>query len=115
MAKSRCRHCKKKFEPTGIGRRPSYCSVACRQGAYRKRLKESPMRAWLRVVEGDLFAIQDRTARGRGAVKVLEDLGYDVYLTKRPGPVKPGAARKAQLTLVDNTPGEVGDASEGPA
>lgn len=106
MEKITCNGCRKKFESTGVGRQPSYCSAACRQRAYRKRLEGQPRSAMLRALTNDLNAIRDRVAREKGAIKVLEALGYDVHLTKRTGPVKQGAARKVRLALVDKGTGE---------
>ncbi len=40
------------------------------------------------MLNRDLYAIRDRTARGNAAIKVLEELGYEVELRKRREPPK---------------------------
>ena len=81
MRKPRCQFCKKVFTPPTMGRRPKYCSQVCRQRAYRNRVaKKSPL---LELLKSDLYQIKDRTARGKAAVKVLEELGFEVSLEKR--------------------------------
>ena len=65
-----------------MGRRPKYCSQVCRQRAYRNRVaKKPPLRDEL--LKSDLYQIKDRTARAKAAVKVLEELGFEVTLQKR--------------------------------
>jgi hypothetical protein len=76
-----CKMCRKKLPAVSGGRPAVYCSAACRQRAYRKRAAD-PARSMLQALKNDLFAIKDRTARAKGAVKVLEDLGYTVTLEK---------------------------------
>ena len=92
----KCRWCREKFRPPNRGRHPQYCSPACRQAAYRKRANQ-PHRVALRLLKSDLYAAEDQAARARAAVKVLKELGYDVYLEKRSGPLpkKPGPKLKA--------------------
>jgi len=41
LTEHRCLVCEKVIENIGSGRKPSYCSNACKMKAYRKRLKES--------------------------------------------------------------------------
>jgi hypothetical protein len=91
-----CKHCKKTLPKNVMGRQRLYCSAACRQAVYRRRHAN---RAPLRLLQSDLWAIRDRPARARAAIRVLEELGYSVRLergrsdaTPRPGPV---------LTLID--------------
>ena len=80
MRRPKCPVCKHSIAASGRGRRPIYCSRACRQKAYRKRFAEPPH---LRLLRNDLFQIRDRAARARGAVAVLEGLGYAVSLGRR--------------------------------
>ncbi len=55
-------------------------------------------------MKSDLYAIKDIAARGRGAVKVLEELGYEVSLIRRGGP--PPKRYKPRLKVVDPSKGE---------
>ncbi len=55
-------------------------------------------------MKSDLYAIKDITARGRGAVKVLEELGYEVSLIRRSGP--PPKRHEPHLRVVDSSKGE---------
>ena len=103
MKKMTCKHCRARFLPPNRGRRPRYCSAACRQKAYRKRAT-NPLRTAFRAMTSDLFAIQDLTARKRAAVKVLEDGGYVVLLTRRSGP--PPKKHEPQLRVVKSSKGE---------
>ncbi len=52
----------------------------------------------------DLYAIKDITARERGAVKVLEELGYEVSLIRRSGP--PPKRHEPRLRVIDSSKGE---------
>ncbi len=103
MKRIKCKQCGARFLPPNKGRRPRYCSAACREKAYRKRASESSAPI-LRALESDLYAIKDRSARARAAVKVLEERGYEVYLEKRRGP--PPKKRKPHLRVVDPSKGE---------
>ncbi len=85
MKKLKCRACKKSFYPPPFGRRPVYCSAACRQKAYRGRAA-APHRQALKALRSDLYRIEDNTARGKAAIKVLEELGYEVSIKRRHGP-----------------------------
>ena len=38
------------------------------------------------ALKKDLYAIKDQVARKRGAIKILEELGYEVHLERRKGP-----------------------------
>ena len=80
MKKRRCKACKKPLTPQERGRTATYCSAACRQKAYRKR-SANPLKAPLRLLRSDLFAIKDREARKLAAVDALNQLGYEVNLT----------------------------------
>ena len=103
MKKVKCKQCRTLFLPPNRGRRPRYCSAACRQKAYRKRAG-NPHRAALRALKSSIYAIRDRSARGRAAVKVLEELGYEVTLERRRGP--PTKKRGPHLRVVDSSKGE---------
>jgi endogenous inhibitor of DNA gyrase (YacG/DUF329 family) len=89
--RKKCPICKVSFNAVTAGRRRKFCSRACRQKAYRMRAARSPA---LKALESDLFRIRDNTARGNAAVRVLEELGFEVTLTRRksprPCPRKPG-------------------------
>lgn len=74
---------------------PLYCSAACRQKAYRVRQKQPVS---LRLLQSDLQAIKDRTARVNGALRVLRDHGYDAHLTRPTAP--PPKPRRPGLTTV---------------
>ena len=87
VMKLRCKACKKSFPRPDRGRRPIYCSAACRQRAYRKREAE-PHRKLKLLAMSDIYKIRDQTARCRAAVKVLEEAGYEVELLPR------GSSRK---------------------
>ena len=100
MKRIKCAHCKERFPPPNRGWRPRYCSAACRQKAYRKRAA-NPHRSMLRVLRSDLYAIKDSSARGRGAVRVLEELGYEVFLKERLGPRR--KTRERHLQVVDSS------------
>ena len=52
----------------------------------------------------DLYAIKDHSARGRAAVKVLEELGYEVSLDRRSGP--PPKEPAPRLRVVDSSKDE---------
>ncbi len=101
MKSLKCKQCRERFAPPSRGRRPRYCSVACRQKAYRKRVG-SPHFHSLRALSSDLFAIKDLAARGRGAVKVLEEMGYDVWL-QRGGNWPPKKKRNPVLRVVSSS------------
>ena len=81
MKRLKCKQCREWFVPPSRGRRPRYCSVACRQKAYRKRAADPHFHS-LKALSSDLYAIKDLAARGRGAVKVLEEMGYEVGLRR---------------------------------
>ena len=98
MKRLKCRQCREQFVPPSRGRRPSYCSVACRQKAYRKRVA-NPHHQALKALSSDLYAIKDITARARGAVKVLEEMGYEVWL-RRGGNWPPKKKRGPFLRVV---------------
>jgi hypothetical protein len=76
-----CKMCAKKFQRPERGRKPRYCSAACRQRSYRKRLLHPHARA-LKLIQSDFQAMKDLTARETAAVKALEDLGYAVRLQR---------------------------------
>ena len=80
--RKKCPVCRAAFESVTGGRRRKYCSRACRQKAYRERPERNPL---LKALKSDLFEIKDREARKRGAVRVLENLGYEVKLTRSKG------------------------------
>jgi len=78
-----------------MGRRPQYCSQACRQRAYRNRVAKKSVPC--EILKRDLYSMEDRTARFKAAVKVLKELGYEVEVTlqkregqqpKKPNPLK---------------------------
>jgi len=96
--KRRCKTCKKSFSAPDRGRRPKFCSAACRQKAYRKR-EADPHGKLKALWASDLYKIKDITARARGAVKVLEELGYEVILNRR---TTPRPQKKPSLTVVSD-------------
>ena len=100
MKRVKCKQCRTPFLPPNRGRRPRYCSAACRQKAYRKRAG-NPLRGMLRALNSDLYAISDRSARERAAVKVLEELGYEVSLEGRRGPAR--KKREPHLRVIDSS------------
>lgn len=113
MARNRRRHCpvcREVVPPAPRGRRARYCSPACRQKAYRNR-SANPHAHALKLLRNDLFAIADRSARARGAVRVLEALGYEVQLVRRVATRKPARPR---LSIVSGgrPEGEVGEPSQ---
>ena len=103
MKRTKCKECKERFMPPTRGRRPRYCSAACRQKAYRKRAA-NPHSPVLRALKSDLYAIKDLSARARAAVKVLEEQGYEVWLGRRRGP--PPKKREPHLRVVDSSRGQ---------
>ncbi len=58
-----------------------------------------PHRSALRALRSDLYKIQDREARKRAAMKVLEELGYVVHLKRRMAP--PPKRYQPRLKVVD--------------
>ena len=94
--KIRCKSCRTSFSPAERGRRPRYCSAACRQKAYRKR-EARPHRKLEALFISDLYKIEDSAARIKAAVKVLEEAGYEVILERRS---KPRRVRKSNLMIV---------------
>ena len=98
MKSLKCKQCRERFKPPNRGRRPRYCSVACRQKAYRKRVA-NPFYQSLKAMSSDLYSIKDLTARERGAVKVLEEMGYEVEL-RRSGQLPPKKKRGSFLRVV---------------
>ncbi len=81
--RKKCPVCKAAFESVTGGRRRKFCSRACRQKAYRERAAQHPA---FKLLANDIFSIQNREARARGAVRVLKKLGYEVTLTWSEGP-----------------------------
>lgn len=82
----RCQTCRRTIKANPLGGRPRlYCSAACRQRAYRKRVLENPQA--VTALKSDLREVQDRTARARQAVNTLEDLGFAVRLARTPDSV----------------------------
>lgn len=55
----------------------------------------------MKLLQNDLFKIKDKAARRKGAVKVLEDLGYAVTLT--PAQKKPPTPTHPKLELVHDS------------
>jgi hypothetical protein len=98
MGGKRCKSCRQPLRKQAAGRPHLFCSRACRQKEYRKRVAKNPHAPVLRLLQNDLYAIRDRTARKNGAVKVLEELGYLVTLERRSSAAKPRS--KTPLTLV---------------
>ena len=96
--KLRCKACKKRFPPPARGRRPEYCSAACRQKAYRQRQAGS-YRKPMALLTSDLYKVKDITARCRAAVKVLEEAGYVVTLERR---TTPRPKPKTRLKLISD-------------
>ncbi len=101
MKRLKCKQCRERFVPPSRGRRPRYCSVACRQKAYRKRAA-NPHYHSLKALSSDLYAIKDLSARARAAVKVLEEQGYEVGL-RRGGNWPPKKKRKTFLRVVSSS------------
>jgi hypothetical protein len=95
MKKRLCPTCKNKFAPPPRGRRPRYCSAACRQKAYRKRTSD-PHAHLKALCLSDLYKIEDKTARAQAAIKVLVETGH-AYLLANPHEPKP---KKPTLKLV---------------
>jgi hypothetical protein len=93
----KCPTCKNRFRPPARGRPAVFCSAACRQKAYRSRARY-PV---LKILTNDLRAFRDGEARKRGAVKVLEDLGYIVHLERGVKPGPPNRSR-AKIRLVED-------------
>ena len=58
------------------------------------------MRPALKAPKSDLYAVEDRTARAKAAVKVLEELGYIVMLERRPAEMPRPAGAELRLKLV---------------
>ena len=61
----------------------------------------NPDRPMLRALRSDLYAIRDSSARGRAAVKVLQEMGYEVVLERHRGP--PRKTREPHLQVVDSS------------
>ncbi len=101
MKRPKCKACGERFVPPSRGRRPRYCSAACRQKAYRKRAANPHYHA-LKALSSDLYAIKDISARARAAVKVLEEMGYEVGLW-RGGNWPPKKKRKPFLRVIDSS------------
>ncbi len=101
MKSLKCKQCRERFVPPSRERQPRYCSVACRQKAYRKRVA-NPQYQMLKLLSSDLYAIRDISARGRAAVKVLEELGYEVGL-RRGESWPPKKKRKPFLRVVSSS------------
>lgn len=95
---TKCRGCKRKFKPPARGRKPLYCSRACRQKAYRARLAKEGRPA-LKALQSDLWAIKDRTARKNAAIRVLHQMGYAVHLER----IQPLPDRPPNLRLVSSS------------
>lgn len=72
-----CKVCKKPLRKSETGRKRIYCSTGCRQKAYRKRVSNP----FAEYVES-LKASKERAAREKQAIKVLEELGYTVFLAR---------------------------------
>lgn len=96
----RCPTCKRPLPKTARGRAPRYCSAACRQKAYRKRMS-APFRPAKLALLKDLDGVRSRDR----AVKTLQALGYQVRLER----MKPSelskraastAARRARMHIV---------------
>ena len=84
------------------GRSSIYCCAACRQREYRKRVAARPA-VPVRLLMADLFAISDREVRKRGAIAVLQDLGYAVYLERDPRQPHESRRRRPPLKIVRDT------------
>jgi hypothetical protein len=80
VTKRKCLACKKAIPRAERGRPRKFCSAACRQKAWRNKPRIHPALVALRK---DLRAIEDRSERCKHAVKILEELGYEVVLHKR--------------------------------
>jgi hypothetical protein len=104
VATKKCKTCKQPVPRVEMGRPSIYCSRACRQKAYRRRVAKDPHRVVLGLLNNDLFAIRNRTARRDGAVKVLEELGYAVTLAQGKSNVPPKP--KPSLRLVPPVEGK---------
>lgn len=76
---ARCKSCKRNLPRGKPGRPAKYCSAACRQKAYRKR-SANPYAVPLRLLRNDMDAVKDRDARMLAAVRMLNNLGYEVSL-----------------------------------
>jgi hypothetical protein len=100
MKKGRCKTCKKPLARGGPGRPAAYCSPACRQRAYRKR-SQNPRAVPLRLLRNDLLAVADREARKRAAVDTLNQLGYEVQLTRVGANPRQIGRAKPQLKVID--------------
>ncbi|MHB1516502.1 MAG: hypothetical protein ACYCVY_12555 [Acidiferrobacteraceae bacterium] len=85
----KCRSCKVPIPYKGRGRYPKFCSAACRQHTYWKRVLnyDFPVRL-LKLWHQDLEAKRAQTVRDR-LVNALERMGYEVTLTRVGNPQTP--------------------------
>jgi hypothetical protein len=95
MKKRKCAVCKQIIQPVR-GRPPRYCSAACRQKAYRRRLAD-PSRVPLRLLQNDIDHMQARVRLVRG----LERLGYKVTLERIAMPSKEPPPRLRVVNAFD--------------
>jgi hypothetical protein len=98
----RCKACKEPVPVGATGRRSIYCCAACRQRDYRKRVAARPP-VPMQLLAADLFAIRDREARKRGAIAVLEGLGYAVHLERAAQPPRATRPPRPALKIVRET------------
>ncbi len=104
MKSKKCRACKSTIRYKGRGRYPKFCSAACRQRAYWKRVKSPFAQMPVRLLQKDIDHMHARTR----LVHALERLGYAVTLTRVGNPqtlkppalhiVKTDAGEEKQLT-----------------
>ena len=69
MASQKCPECGEGFVPKPLGRPPTYCSLKCRQDAYRHRLQRARDQQW-RGTQGRLRA---ELAAARRRMKEADD------------------------------------------
>jgi hypothetical protein len=87
------------FKPPALGRRPRFCSAACRQKAYRKRLAD-PFRLPKKLLDNDIRTFRDRIALRAKNEAELREVGYDVILLRpQPAPKRPKST-PSKLKLV---------------
>ena len=99
----RCKTCKGGVPKPARGRIATYCSAACRQKAYRKRLAD-PHRIPMRLMQADM----DHGAAKTRHVKALQLLGFEVELRFVGKPVRSKAKLRAvgkpRFTIVERDP-----------
>jgi len=97
MSKRRfCKSCKGPTQKQQRGRPSQYCSAACRQAAYRKRLA-TPHYALKKLFARDLRTSATTTGGIAAAIRYLESHGYVVTLN----PALVREAREESTALIE--------------